>query len=267
MTFSLTDRIAEALRAAAAEAVLPRFRALAAHEVEQKGPDDPVTIADREAEAILQDRLAAIVPAAGFVGEEACARDPALLARLGSGWCWLVDPIDGTRNFAAGRAPFAMMASLLREGEIVAAAILDPLTDRIVSAEQGAGARMNGLALRTPGDAPTLDRLCGVVSGFARPPEFQESAERVEHGIGEALPTLRCAGAEYPMVALGERHFALYWRTLAWDHAAGVLLLNEAGGVAERPDGSRYRPTEPGTGMLVAQNRDVAEQVRAVLTG
>jgi fructose-1,6-bisphosphatase/inositol monophosphatase family enzyme len=76
------------------------------------------------------------------------------------------------------------------------------------------------------------------------------------------LPGLRCAGFEYPAVASAEEHFAVFWRTLPWDHAPGALVLAEAGGHVARLDGRPYRPAEKGAGLLVAQNRAVGESVR-----
>ena len=67
-------------------------------------------------------------------------------------------------------------------------------------------------------------------------------------------PTARCAGHEYPLVATGARHFALYWRTLVWDHAPGALLLTEVGGSVTHLDGAPYQPTRSRTGLLLAHN-------------
>ena len=140
----LPEAIAAVLRHAAATVVIPRFQRLAAAEVEEKSPGDLVTIADREAEAVIAQGLATIRPDARFVGEEACAHDPSLLDDLGHGAVWIVDPIDGTGNFAAGRRPFALMAALIEDGETVASCILDPVDGRLAAAERGAGAWLDG---------------------------------------------------------------------------------------------------------------------------
>jgi fructose-1,6-bisphosphatase/inositol monophosphatase family enzyme len=83
--------------------------------------------------------------------------------------------------------------------------------------------------------------------------------------IAEALDGMRCAGAEYPAVARGQQDFAVFWRTLPWDHAAGTLFLTEAGGMAARLDGTPYRVTDPRTGLLVAHNPAVWSETRAAL--
>jgi len=263
---SLPDAIAAVLREAAATAVMPRYRALAAQDVEEKSPGELVTIADRDAEAIIARGLAAIRPDARFVGEEACAQDPSLLERLDEGAVWIVDPIDGTGNFAAGREPFALMAALLEQGEIVASCIFDPVHDRLAAAELGAGAWLNGTRIATAPGSPGLAQLSGIVSGFSQPAEMTPRIEALSGAVGVIVPTRRCAGDEYPLVASGGRHFALYWRTLVWDHAAGVLFLGEAGGKAARLDGTRYRPADArGSTMLLAQTPEIWDEVQAVL--
>ena len=265
MRISLIDRVADLLKATAAEHVLPYYRTLAEDQIIEKSPGELVTIADREAEGRIARGLADLAPNARFVGEEACAADPSLLDRIGEGDIWIVDPIDGTANFAAGRPPFAIMAALLRDGEILASWIYEPLSGRMAVAERGAGAWIDGIRIRTASAVP--ERLRGVVSRFSMPEGAAEAAAAVEAGIGEALPNLRCAGDQYPRVATGEQDFALYWRTLVWDHAPGVLLLTEAGGVARRPDGAPYRPAEPGTGMLLAHNEAIAQEIEKLLRG
>jgi fructose-1,6-bisphosphatase/inositol monophosphatase family enzyme len=262
---SLSDRIAAVLREAATRAVMPRFRRLAEAEIEEKSPGDLVTIADREAERIIASGLAAIRPDARFVGEEACARDPSLLDGLGQGAVWIVDPIDGTGNYAAGRRPFALMAALVEDGETIASCILDPVNDRLAAAERGAGAWLNGVRIIPAAGSPGLQAMTGIVSSFSRPPAIEPRVAILAGRVAEAAPTRRCAGDEYPLVATGARHFALYWRTLVWDHAPGVLFLEEAGGVAARLDGSRYRASDPSGAILLAQNPAIWEEVAAVM--
>jgi fructose-1,6-bisphosphatase/inositol monophosphatase family enzyme len=265
MNREILQAVTALIRAVAAREILPRYQKLQEHDVEEKGPGDLVTIADRAVEAALEQGLGRIVPEARFVGEELCAREPAVLAALGEGLAWVVDPIDGTGNFAAGRPPFAVMVALLRDNSTIASWIHDPLSGRMMVAELGSGARRDGTAVHTSGAVPDSSALCGTVSDFSMPEAMRGRVAALEREVGRLVPTLRCAGHEYPLVALGERDFALYWRTLVWDHAAGALLLSEAGGVVERLDGSPYRPGSTETGILLARNRGVADRVRALL--
>jgi fructose-1,6-bisphosphatase/inositol monophosphatase family enzyme len=257
------ERVGALMAEAAERAILPRFRALAQHEIEEKSPGELVTVADREAEAILTAGLPLLLPGSRVIGEEACASDPGLLESLGDGTVWLVDPLDGTGNFAAGRPTFAVMVALLRDGIVQAGWMLDPLSGQLARAELGGGAWIGDRRLRAAPLAPGA-RMRGSMGRFM--PEAMQSrlAERLRAGA-EPLPGLMSAGVEYPLIGAGERDFAFYWRTLAWDHAAGVLVLNEAGGKAARPDGSAYAPTKAGNGLLAAASPDRWEQAHRLL--
>lgn len=261
------DRVAAILREAAAEAILPRFRALAAHEVEEKTPGELVTVADREAEAVIARRLAALLPGSSVIGEEAAELRPELLDRVADGAVWLVDPLDGTANFVEGSARFAVMVALLRDGAPVAAWILDPVPDRLAAAEAGAGAFLDGMRLSAPAEPPGADGLrCALMTRFL-PPSLRAHVEGRLERLAEALPGYRCAGHEYLAIARGGHHGAFFWRTLPWDHAPGALLLAEAGGRAAHPDGSVYHPGARRPGLLAAQNPEAWDQTRAALLG
>lgn len=264
MSGGLIASVAELLREAAARAILPRFRALADGDVEEKTPGELVTIADREAETLIARGLSLLRPDARIVGEEACAANPSILDRLDEGSVWLIDPLDGTGNFVAGETPFAVMVALLVSGETVAAWMLDPVTDRLAAAESGGGAYMDEARIRTSDGSPGPSHLRGMVGRFM-PSDVRDAVMARAAGLSDLSPTTRCAGADYPIVATGERNFALFWRTLPWDHAAGALFLGEAGGKVARPDGSAYRPGSTGSGLLVAQNEDVWRDAHAAL--
>jgi fructose-1,6-bisphosphatase/inositol monophosphatase family enzyme len=265
MRDDISDRVEKIMAEAAATAILPRFRLLADHEVEEKSPGEVVTVADREAEAILTRGLAALVPGARVLGEEACSVEPALLDTLADGRVWLVDPLDGTANFAAGEPVFAVMVALLRDGAAEAAWMLNPVSGRRASAALGAGAWLDGERL-SAAPLPAGARLRGSLGRFMAPERLAELEARLRAG-GELLPGMKSAGVEYPMIGAGERDFALYWRTIAWDHAPGVLFVNEAGGKATRPDGSAYVPGSPGQGLLAAASPDRWEAAHRLLFG
>lgn len=262
---TLSEAIGAVLLEAATEVVLPRFRRLTDCEVEEKSPGEPVTIADREAERIIARGLAPIHPEARFVGEEICAQEPSLLENVDKGAVWIVDPIDGTGNYAAGRTPFALMAALLVDGDIVASAIVDPVGKRVALAERGAGAYLNGERVTPDETPPDLAALRGMVSALNRPAKMADRIAALTDHVAEVIPTARCAGHEYPLVATAACDFALYWRTLAWDHAPGVLFLEEAGGVAAHLDGTPYHPARPGGGLLIARSRAVGDAVAAIV--
>ncbi len=112
--------------------------------------------------------VARIIPEAGIVGEEAVSADPSLLDDLGNGLKWLIDPIDGTGNFASGKPPFGLMIALIDNGIVQASWMLDPLTDRLCCAALGGGATINGERRgRRPTGAPLP--VAGISLLFADP--------------------------------------------------------------------------------------------------
>ncbi|KWV90632.1 hypothetical protein AUC45_14385 [Erythrobacter sp. YT30] len=263
---SLASSIANVLLKAAEKVVMPRFRNLVEGDVREKSPGDLVTIADFEAEEMIASGLASLCPSARVVGEEACARDPSLLNGIDKGEVWIVDPIDGTGNFAAGREPFAMMAAYVCEGEIIASCILNPASRAMITAERGHGAWQDGYRIN-PGEGRTRPQtFTGIVSNFQRRLAMEPRMERLAQKVSQVHPTRRCAGAEYPLLASGVHDFAMYWRTLVWDHAAGILILEEAGGKAGRLDGSPYRVGDiSGEGLLLAGSPEKWDQIAAIL--
>jgi fructose-1,6-bisphosphatase/inositol monophosphatase family enzyme len=260
------DQVADLVREVAATVVLPRFRHLSSGDVQQKSPGDLVTIADREAELALTRGLTALLPGSIVVGEEAVAADPRVLDRVGDrGAVWIVDPVDGTNNFAAGRTPFAVMVALARDSRLVASWILDVPGDHLTVAEAGSGAYLDGVRVKTRTDDPGALALRGVVASRYLPPPLQVVARANSGRLGEVSAGHHCAGYEYPAVATDEQQFALFWRILPWDHAPGVLIIREAGGAVRHLDGSEYHLTNSEHGLLVAPNEDVWLTVRDTL--
>jgi fructose-1,6-bisphosphatase/inositol monophosphatase family enzyme len=260
------DKVDALMREAAAIAILPRFRRLQSHEIEEKTPGELVTAADREAERILTAGLRDLKPGSIVIGEEACAVDPALVSRVaGDGDVWLVDPVDGTANFAAGREPFAVMVALVRRSETIASWMLDPVGGVMARAERGGGAFIDGRRAAASRDCPTAELLRGAVLKKFLPPADRAAVERREALIAEVLPGFMCAGREYPAVVAGEQHFALFRRMLPWDHAPGALFAEEAGARARRLDFAPYVPGDQRPGLLVAQNEEVWRLVRRTI--
>lgn len=265
MRSGLLDTVGDVMRAVATQVIMPRFGALTASDIDEKAPGELVTIADREAEQLLSDALSELLPGSRVVGEEQTSADPTLLERLDVGDVWLIDPLDGTGNFIAGRACFSVMIALLHAGETVASWMLDPASNVLARAELGAGAYLEDERLQTGDGSPGTAFLRGAVLKKYMPLELRAAVEQRLPRIGEALPGTHCAGAEYPAIVSGRQDFAIFWRTLPWDHAPGSLFLREAGGVAARYDGTPYRAADERRGLLVARNRAIWDDVRVAL--
>lgn len=266
MTFDVMA-LANILRDAARAEALPRFRRLDASMVSTKTEAiDLVTEADVATEEVIKARLAQVMPDALFVGEESVAADPALLTRLATAeLAVVVDPIDGTANYAAGLPLFATMAAVVSGGETVAGIIYDPMGDDWIMAEKGGGAwlrRPNGEAVRLHvAAALPLDQMVGMASVAYMPkdkrPQILQNTDKVR-----LLSNFRCAGHEYRTMVSGHGQFLCYNKLMPWDHLAGVLIAQEAGGYAARLDGGPYLPSHVDGGLLVAVDRDSWDMLR-----
>ena len=260
---ALDEAVAELMRRATREAILPRYRNLSAGEVEDKGGNDPVTIADKESEALLSEGLARLDPGLAIVGEEAAHADPAVLDAL-QGDCWIIDPIDGTRNFARGEPPFGIIIARASGGLATDGWIFDCLTGRLCVTHKGHGAFVDGQRIEAKSTGQT-------------PPVAAISLAFLDHERRAAMkahvaPYYDCvdipwsAAEQYPRLALGTNDVSIFERTLAWDHAAGALWLNEAGGKAARLDGDAYRVDDGRTGMIGAASAALWEELAERLT-
>jgi fructose-1,6-bisphosphatase/inositol monophosphatase family enzyme len=258
------DQVADLIRDVAATVVLPRFRHLTSDEIVQKSPGDLVTVADKESEKALTRGLTALLPGSVVVGEEAVAADKSILERMKDGGAvWIVDPVDGTNNFAAGKTPFAMMVALMQDGEAVASWILDPVENHLTLAEAGSGAYRDGVRLKTRTDDPGVAALRGAVAGKYLPDHLREVAAAHAGAFGGIHPGHHCAGYEYPSIATDEQQFAVFWLVLPWDHVPGTLIIRESGGAVAHLDGSPYLPAgSVKRGLLVAANEDIWRTVR-----
>lgn len=258
--------VAASIQESEATEIAPRFQRLMAADIEEKSPGEVVTAADRACETVLSRRLTEIADIP-VIGEEAVAANPALLDLLGSETtCWLVDPLDGTSNFAAGSPDYAVMVAYLHHGITTASWIWLPAAKQMYIAERGAGATCNGQPVTRP---PTSDRsaaLVGVVKDRFLPDDVRQQVALRAAAAGTTQHGVNCAGIEYPDLARGETDYILYWRTLPWDHAPGVLLASESGCLAIRPDATPYEPHSQASGLLVAPDH-LAEDLLDHLLG
>ena len=259
-----SERVAELMRETAAAELLPRFRNLAKDDVRQKRPGDIVTVADVAAEHRLASWLAKILPGVPVVGEEAVEKDASLLdliARPGEA-CWIVDPLDGTANFAAGRDRFAMIICLVQDTRAIAGWILDVPRGRMAVTHLGGGVNFDGTAIQgRPGTAP----LNGFV-GYKIAKSFDEQLSPGQRARLGNITTLRCAGAEYLEILSGRASFSLYRTTKPWDHAAGTLMMREAGGGAVQFGNAPYMPAQPlNAGLIAASTEEALAEAQALL--
>jgi myo-inositol-1(or 4)-monophosphatase len=212
---------------------------------EYKGDVDLVTVADRTSEKLIRERLAAAFPEHGIYGEEG-TRD-----RLEGEFRWYVDPLDGTTNFAHGFPQFCVSLGLEQraaglapdeDGRLVAAVIYDPLRDELFAAERGRGALLNGKPMRVSRTAELAEAL--TATGFPSHKRhqnpnihfYQEFTLR-SHGVRRA----GSAALDLAYVAAGRLDGFWEFNLNPWDTAAGILLVEEAGGQVTDFSGRHFR--------------------------
>lgn len=267
------DDLVEVIRHAGATHIMPRFRRLSRDQIDTKSnARDLVTIADRASEDAIRRDVERILPGAAFVGEEAVAADPGLLDAIGAAeTCVVVDPIDGTGNYVAGLAVFGTILAVIHKGQTVFGLLYDPLVDDWMFAARGEGAwfhRRDGdcVPLRTRADCDLAD-----ASGFLAFEDHRlDERETLLRGFGAAFHVrdIRCSCHEYRLLASGGADFLRSFSLKPWDHAAGLLLLAEAGGWAAVNGDTPYSPVHH-DGRIVAAScepmgRRIAELASAL---
>lgn len=252
------DRVADLLRQVAADVVLPGFHGLEAGDISEKREGDLVTVVDLASEAWLTDRLQALLPGSTVVGEEAVFADPAVLERLAEAEpAWIIDPIDGTWNFAHGKPTFAVIVALAVSGEVVGGWIHEPVSGRLAMGVRGGGVTLDGRGVRLS------DRGDGRIEGTAAR-HLRERAEAETDVIDQVYRT-NCAGHEYMTILAGDRQFSAYTRVLPWDHAAGSFLIREAGGYSALLDSQGYDIVRPEGELLNATSEGLWRRLQNLL--
>ncbi|WP_424211101.1 inositol monophosphatase family protein [Streptomyces sp. BI20] len=258
-----------AVRAAAAAEILPRFRTLTADQVDQKaGPHDLVTDADREAERRLTESLTALLPGSVVVGEEAVAADPSAYAALrGDAPVWIVDPVDGTRQFVAGETEFCTLVALAHRGEILLSLTHAPAENTMAHALRGGGAFLDGVRLDCGAPEPGADLRVATAHPLYTNEDDRRALARLD------VPGVRAracgsAGLEYLRLARGEGEAVAWTWPSAWDHAAGLLLVAEAGGAQGTVAGDPFRvDRDNALPFVVGRDRATVDTVLGLLRG
>ena len=273
MTFPTTELafLASVLADAARTEIMPRFARLSGVDRRQKtSAFDIVTEADEAAEAAVLSALRERHGSgAAFIGEESAGRDPSLLASIATAdLAFIVDPLDGTKNFASGLPLFGVMAAVTVAGEVVAAAIHDPVRGDTACALRDGGAWMQvpggeRTALQVAAPVPLGEMDCVVGTNFLPEPLRTEVNSRLSR-LGMST-WFRCAAHEYRLAAAGHVHTLFYNKLMPWDHAAGWLLHREAGGHSGHFDGSAYLPSHTTGGLVCATDERSWDAVREAL--
>ena len=266
------ERLADIITIAAEQEIMPRFRRLGEGGIREKSSAlDLVTDADEAAEAAIKAAVAKAFRKAIFVGEESVEKDRGLLNRItDADMAIIIDPVDGTSNFAWGLPLFGVLAAVVKRGVTVGGLIYDPVGRDCTFAIKGHGAwakAENGATRDIRVAKPTkLANMTGVTSWYLMPEPMRT---RVATNLAKikASFSYRCAAYEYRVVAEGLVDFSLHYKLMPWDHAAGVLIHAEAGGYSALLDGSPYLPTKFEGGIISAPDRENWQLLRDALLG
>jgi len=265
-------RILELVRSAAQAEIMPRFRRLDAGEIDTKRDEtDLVTAADTGAEAMITRGLQAAYPHALVIGEEAVSRHPELLDGIGDAeLCFIIDPVDGTWNFAHGLPLFGTIIAACRFGHPVFGLIYDPVGDDLILSDNISAARWHTSTGQLKRIHTAIEKPLNKLAGYMHirlMPKADRDLCWSKVGALAHVGSLRCSAHEYRLLATGGIDFLLSGYLNAWDHAAGVLICQQAGGKVAMLDGSDYDATKQDGYLLSASSDAVWDTVAAHFSG
>jgi myo-inositol-1(or 4)-monophosphatase len=243
----------------AGRSLVKDFREVENLQVSMKGAGDFVSKADIAAEAIIKEELMAARPNYGWLGEEGGGEDGADPTRR-----WIVDPLDGTTNFLHGLPHWAVSIALEHKGEVVAGVVFDAAKDELFWAEKGGGAFMNDTRLRVSGRARMIEAIFATGLPFAGRRDLPETLQDLARLLPACAGVRRWGAAALDLAYVAAGRYDGYWeRGLhAWDIAAGLIILREAGGLVE-PISAGASILEDGE--LVAANEAIFDKFAHVI--
>lgn len=268
MTHIDPDKVSRYIREVALDKITPRFQTLLESEIHTKtGPTDLVTIADLEAEIDLTRIFKDLIPGSYVLGEEAVSEERTEISLLGDkeGYVWVIDPVDGTLNFASGNEQFGTIVALAHGGEIIQSWILDIPQDRMAIAEKGSGVELSGLRVTYPKMNKPLKEARGFIAKKFLPKPMKEGLGDVFETEFGKVESCHCCAHDYLTILSGDAYFAMYSRIRPWDHQAGGLMMREAGGFIKKWDGSDYQAKDLRGGLLCAPDQDVWNEIHELL--
>lgn len=221
---ALRLRSAQGVVREAGQQAAERFRRRAELVVERKGRQDFVSAADKECEEFVVGAMSRLFPEDGFLGEEGAARASR------SGATWIIDPIDGTSNFLAGMPVWCVSLGLVRDGRSILGIIYNPITEEMYAAQAGAGATLNGKRIQASG-AVRIDEA-RIMLGFSYRRPVAEHVKAVDACLNASCEYARFGSGALGMAYAADGRFDGYYEAHinAWDVAAGLVLVQEAGG-------------------------------------
>jgi myo-inositol-1(or 4)-monophosphatase len=245
----------------AGRSLVKDFREVENLQVSRKGAGDFVTKADIASEKIIRDELMGARPTYGWIAEEGGATEGQDPTRR-----WIVDPLDGTTNFLHGLPHWGVSIALEHKGEVVAGVVFDPAKDEMFFAEKGAGAWMNDTRLRVSGRHRMIESIFATGLPFAGRADLPETLQDLARLLPACAGVRRWGAAALDMAYVAAGRYDGFWerRLQAWDMAAGIVIVREAGGLIEPLD---PRGDILGDGEVICANEALFDGFAKVIRG
>ena len=244
--------------------ILPMYNNLKDGDVMRKKNNDLVTSVDFRVENELNNILLKLLPNSLFVGEEKFSKSPNILNNYNKKeYCWTVDPIDGTVNFAKGKEKFAVMVALSFGQQVLQSWIYKPLTEEICSAIQGEGAFINENKIKI-NKTTSLNLSKGSISTKYWDDNYSKKILKIKNYFGE-VKSYGCIGYEYVDIAKSIRNFAILSKLSPWDHIPGILIIREANGFDTYFDYGIYNHCIQKNNLIVASDRILGNEILTLI--
>ncbi len=245
----------------AGRALVKDFREVENLQVSMKGAGDFVSRADINAEKLLKDELMGARPTYGWLAEEGGGQDGEDPTRR-----WIVDPLDGTTNFLHGLPHWSVSIALEHKGQVVAGVVFDAAKDEMFFAEKGAGAWMNESRLRVSGRSRMIESIFATGIPFGGRSDLPQTLQDLARLAPVCAGVRRWGSAALDLAYVAAGRYDGFWerRLNAWDMAAGVIIVKEAGGLVEplRPGGDILA-----NGEIIAANEAIFSNFAKVVRG
>ena len=239
--------------------IIPSFGNLAKKQISYKNGLDIVTDIDIAVEQDLSNKLSKLIKNSNFIGEEIYSKNPSILKYyLSDKYCWTVDPIDGTNNFAKSKERFAVMVALTKKKKIIQSFIYKPMTNDFMYADQ-AGTFYNDKKITLKKES-LIENAVGSISNKYWEDSIKSKILSMKDKFGE-INSYGSIGCEYFDIALGLRDFTLLSRLYPWDHIPGVYIVRKSGGHDFHFDKIQYKFYENSKNLIVSNSEILSKKI------
>ncbi len=255
------NEIENLIRNVGDQCIYPYFNNLREEDISFKqSKSDPVSIADKKAEKLLQKGLLSILPESFFIGEELFEERPKILDYLKQNDVpvWVVDPIDGTNNFVSGCEGFGIMIGLIFAGEIGSSWFYEICTKRMTILHKGSSITVNGKSLKRSSfcKKPFTGKIGRKLFQYSKVQNIKATSSDIIMDIAKQPSIIT-----YHDILTGDLDFLIFKLTYPWDHLPGIALVSTNGAIFSRWNGEPFQLTDIHEGLVVARNREIMDLV------